>query len=46
MKEDKQYLLLLLKPVMFQVDMIMLIFVYTLDYTKLLIILKDISNNT
>lgn len=46
MKEDKQYLLLLLKPVMFQVDMIMLIFVYTLDYTKLLIILKDVSNNT
>lgn len=45
MKEDKQYLLLL-KPVMFQVDMIMLIFVYTLDYTKLLIILKDVSNNT
>lgn len=31
---------------MFQVDMIMLIFVYTLDYTKLLIILKDVSNNT
>lgn len=46
MREDLQYYYIFVDPVMFQVNIIMLILVYALDYTKLLFSVKNVSNNT